>query len=135
MDVVQRRTGPRDHVPEPVIRAAVDASGPAEADSLAQAALAQGRYLPAEHAWRHAYRARLADAELGAEHPDTLTSRSNLAFVLRELGRPEEAEAEHRAVLAALTRVLGAEHPYTQASRNNLAAVRRELEQPGETGT
>ena len=31
---------------------------------------------------------------LGAEHPDTLTSRNNLAAVLRDLGRLEEAEAE-----------------------------------------
>ena len=31
---------------------------------------------------------------LGAEHPDTLISRNNLASVLRELGRLEEAEVE-----------------------------------------
>jgi hypothetical protein len=29
---------------------------------------------------------------LGAGHPDTLTSRSHLASVLRALGRPDEAE-------------------------------------------
>jgi hypothetical protein len=32
-------------------------------------------------------------SELGAEHPHTLTSRSNLAHVLGDLGRLEEAEA------------------------------------------
>jgi low affinity Fe/Cu permease len=36
---------------------------------------------------------------LGEEHPDTLTSRNNLASVLNGLGRQEEAEAEHQTVL------------------------------------
>ncbi|WP_406673533.1 tetratricopeptide repeat protein [Nonomuraea sp. N2-4H] len=43
----------------------------------------------------------------GEEHPDTLTSRGNLASVLGNLGRLEEAEAGHRAVLEARRRVLG----------------------------
>ena len=123
VDTVQRRTAPGAHVPELVVRAAVDASGPAEATSLADAARAQGRYSLAEYAYRHAYRARGADPELSAEHPDTLTSRSNLALVLWDLGRHEEAEAEHRAVLQARTRILGAEHPDTLTSRSNLALV------------
>ena len=65
---------------------------------------------------------------LGPEHRDTLTSRDNLAVVLRDLGRLEEAEAEHRAVLEARTRVLGADHPDTLTSRHNLANV---LSDPG----
>ncbi len=60
---------------------------------------------------------------LGAEHPDTLTSRNNLATTLRALGRLKQAEAEHRFVLETNTRLLGAEHPATLTSRNNLAAV------------
>jgi tetratricopeptide (TPR) repeat protein len=123
VDTVQRRTAPGAHVPDRVVRAAVDASGPAEATSLADAARAQGRYALAEYAYRHAYRARGADPELSAEHPDTLTSRSNLALVLWDLGRLEEAEAEHRAVLDTRTRILGAEHPNTLTSRSNLALV------------
>jgi eukaryotic-like serine/threonine-protein kinase len=75
---------PREPLPEAWQRA----SGPAEATSLADAARAQGRYSLAEYAYRHAYSARGADPELSAEHPDTLTSRSNLALVLRDLGRP-----------------------------------------------
>ena len=121
VDTVQRRTAPGAHVPELVIRAAVDASGPAEATSLADAARAQGRASLAEYAYRHAYRARGADPELSAEHPDTLTSRSNLALALWDLGRHEEAAAEHRAVLDTRTRILGVEHPDTMASRSNLA--------------
>jgi tetratricopeptide (TPR) repeat protein len=121
VDIVQRRTAPGAHVPELVIRAAVDANGPAEATSLADAARAQGRASLAEYAYRHAYRARSADPELSAEHPDTLTSRNNLALALWDLGRHEEAAAEHRAVLDTRTRILGVEHPDTMASRSNLA--------------
>jgi tetratricopeptide (TPR) repeat protein len=121
VDTVQRRTAPGARVPELIIRAAVDASGPAEATSLADAARAQGRYSLAEYAYRHAYRARGADPELSPEHPDTLTSRNNLALALWDLGRHEEAAAEHRAVLGTRTRILGAEHPDTMASRSNLA--------------
>ena len=64
---------------------------------------------------------------LGAEHPDTLASRDNLALVLGDLGRLKEAEAEHRTVLEIRTRVLGAEHPHTLASRGNLALVLSDL--------
>ena len=49
--------------------------------------------------------------------------RSNLALVLRDLGRLEEAEAEHRAVLEIRRWGLGEEHPDTLTSRNNLASV------------
>ena len=48
---------------------------------------------------------------LGAEHPDTLTSKDNLARVLRDLGRYADAETEHRTALEIRTHVLGAEHP------------------------
>jgi hypothetical protein len=64
---------------------------------------------------------------LGAEHPDTLNSRGNLASVLADLGRLEEAEAENRVVLEIMTRVLGAEHPDTLNSRGNLASVLADL--------
>ena len=53
----------------------------------------------------------------------TLNSRSNLAHVLYEQERLEEAEAEHRAVLEIRTRVLGPDHPDTLNSRSNLAHV------------
>ncbi|WP_281361694.1 tetratricopeptide repeat protein [Acrocarpospora pleiomorpha] len=39
------------------------------------------------------------------------------------MGRLDEAETEHRAVLELRRRVLGEEHPDTLASRNNLAIV------------
>lgn len=58
---------------------------------------------------------------LGAEHPNTLMSRNNLAIALDAQGKYAEAEKDHRAVLAIRERMQGAEHPDTLASRSNLA--------------
>jgi hypothetical protein len=52
-----------------------------------------------------------------------LTSRNNLARARADLGRLEEADAEHRALLEARIGVLGAEHIHTLISRNDLADV------------
>ncbi|MGW0592524.1 tetratricopeptide repeat protein [Streptosporangium sp. NPDC002607] len=84
----------------------------------------QGNYGRAESLGRHAV--ALMSASWGKEHPDTLTTRNNLALVLQELGRLKEAEAEHRAVLEIQRRVLGEEHPDTLTSRNNLKDIVRE---------
>jgi tetratricopeptide (TPR) repeat protein len=123
VDVVQRRTPAGSPVPEPVVQAAIDAGDPADSSSLADTAYAQGRYALAEYAYRRVWQAKSIMPSLGAEHPDTLTSRSSLALALDGLGRLEEAEAEHRAVLEIRTRVLGAEHPSTLNSRSNHAAA------------
>ena len=48
---------------------------------------------------------------LGAEHPDTLTAKANLAASLRALGEYEEARKLVSEVLEARTRLLGAEQP------------------------
>ena len=122
-DVMQRRTFPGNHAPEPVVRAAIDFSSPDDADSLAATAAAQARYALAEYGYRQAYRARASDPDMGTEHPATLASHGNLARVLGFQGRLEEAETEERAVLEARARVLGAEHPETLTSRSNLAIV------------
>ncbi|KDN23233.1 FxSxx-COOH system tetratricopeptide repeat protein [Amycolatopsis rifamycinica] len=60
---------------------------------------------------------------LGAEHPDTLTSRNNLAGAYMSAGRLDEAIALHEQNLADYERVSEAEHPDTLTSRNNLAAA------------
>ncbi|MBI5683973.1 MAG: tetratricopeptide repeat protein [Verrucomicrobia bacterium] len=60
---------------------------------------------------------------LGPEHPDTLTSRSNLAAALIAQGSNAEAMREFRAVLVTRQRVLGPEHSDTLTSRSNLAAA------------
>jgi Tetratricopeptide repeat/Domain of unknown function (DUF4062) len=67
----------------------------------------------------------LADQEriLGADHPDTQSSRNNLAAVYKEAGRTAEAIILHEQTLAARERMLGADHPHTLNSRNNLATA------------
>src|SRR5262249_34492332 len=93
VDHLQLHAPPGQQVPEYVVRAAVDSADPADADSLATAAYAEGRYVLAEYAWRRAWRAQADNPALGAEHLDTATSRSRLALVLGDLGRLAEAEA------------------------------------------
>ncbi|MFI6800981.1 tetratricopeptide repeat protein [Streptosporangium canum] len=66
-------------------------------------------------------------AVLGEEHPNTLTSRNNLASALRDLRQLAEAAAEYRAVLEVQRRVLGEEHPSTLIIRNDLAGVLEQL--------
>ena len=70
----------------------------------------------------------LADRErvLGADHPDTLTSRNNLAVAYEAAGWLEEAIRLHERTLADRERVLGADHPDTLTSRNNLERARIE---------
>jgi tetratricopeptide (TPR) repeat protein len=59
---------------------------------------------------------------LGEEHPDTLTSASNLALNLWGLGRYEAARRLNEDTLARSRRVLGEEHPDTLNSASNLVA-------------
>ena len=70
------------------------------------------------------YERTLADRErvLGPDHPDTLTSRNNLAVAYRAAGRAAEAIPLLEQTLADRERVLGPDHPDTLTSRNNLAA-------------
>ena len=60
---------------------------------------------------------------LGTEHPATLSSVNNLAFLLKSKGDYTAAEPLYRRALEANERVLGTEHPDTLASVNNLAAL------------
>ena len=60
---------------------------------------------------------------LGEAHPDTLTSRNNLAGAYESAGRLTEAITLYEQVLTDRTRVLGEDHPDTLASRNNLAGA------------
>lgn len=58
----------------------------------------------------------------GAEHPNTLEARFDVADLLWQRAFPAEAAAEHREILAARIRLLGEDHPDTRRSR---AALRR----------
>ena len=80
---------------------------------------AEGHYAEAGQAAGIAY--RYAERVLGAEHPGTLTSLHNLAFLYQAQGRHGEAEPLYRRALEGYERVLGAEHPDTLTSLNNLA--------------
>ncbi|KAL9591591.1 MAG: hypothetical protein Q9179_007568 [Wetmoreana sp. 5 TL-2023] len=81
----------------------------------------QGSYDDAEQMNRRALDSR--EKMLGKEHPNTLTSVSNLASVLRCQGKYEEAEQMNRRALDGKEKVLGEEHPDTLTSVNNLASV------------
>ena len=87
----------------------------------AELLLAQGEYTEAEPLFRRALEGR--EQQLGAHHPDTLTSVSNLASLLREQGKLTEAEPLCRRALEGREQQLGAHHPNTLTSVNNLAAL------------
>jgi len=94
----------------------------AEAELLGRVArydYERGDYRPAEIGFRRQWdeRRRL----LGPEHPDTLTSMSDLAVMLRALGDAAGAAQLDRQVLEGRRRVLGEEHLDTLQSMNNLA--------------
>jgi tetratricopeptide (TPR) repeat protein len=56
---------------------------------------------------------------LGADHPDTLTSRNNLASAYYAAGDLGRAISLYEATLADCERVLGANHPTTRVVRAN----------------
>lgn len=55
------------------------------------------------------------------EHPDTLTSVSQLGSALSRQGKYDEAEAMHWRGLEGYEMVLGPEHPHTLTSVSHLA--------------
>ena len=62
-----------------------------------------------------------ASGSLGPEHPDTLTTRANLARWTGEAGDAAGARDQYAALLPIRERVLGPEHPDTLTARHNLA--------------
>ncbi|GLB08582.1 hypothetical protein AtubIFM57258_004479 [Aspergillus tubingensis] len=65
----------------------------------------------------------LSKRVLGPEHPDTLSSMSNLALTYSYQGQWKEAEELQVQVLELRKRVLGPEHPDTFTSMSNLAST------------
>jgi tetratricopeptide (TPR) repeat protein len=63
---------------------------------------------------------KLADHELGGDHPDTANLLHDYAALMQETGRPEEAEAPRRRALEILRRALPANDPRIATSLNNL---------------
>ena len=63
---------------------------------------------------------------LGPDHPETLSSRNNLAVAYFAAGRIDEAITLYDQNLAARERVLGPDHPGTLTSRHGLAVAYRD---------
>jgi tetratricopeptide (TPR) repeat protein len=61
------------------------------------------------------------EARLGPDHPDTLTSRSNLALAYQFAGRTAEAIKMSEATLKLQESTLGPDHPETFATMDSLA--------------
>ena len=83
--------------------------------------LSDGRYNEAKKPLLQVMEGR--EKALGKEHPDALTSVSNLAAVLRYQGKYQVAEEMNRRALEGREKALGKQHPSTLTSMSNLAAV------------
>ena len=58
---------------------------------------------------------------MGPRHPDTLTARANLAYLIGAAGEPAAARAQYTDLLPTIEEVLGPRHPDTLTARANLA--------------
>jgi tetratricopeptide (TPR) repeat protein len=91
--------------------------------TIGKAYWALGRYPEAQPQLERSV--ELYAAELGADHPVTLTSKSRLAYLYGAQGTYDRAEPLAEEVVRAQTARLGADHPDTLTSKNNLAQVYR----------
>ncbi|WP_326787698.1 FxSxx-COOH system tetratricopeptide repeat protein [Streptomyces sp. NBC_00151] len=92
-------------------------------DSVARYDYESGQPASASHHYQ-----RLTDARttrLSDDHPDTLTTRSNLANAYRAAGDLGRAIPLLKETLTDSVRVLGEDHPNTLTTRNNLAVAYR----------
>ncbi|HEY2287466.1 MAG TPA: tetratricopeptide repeat protein [Streptosporangiaceae bacterium] len=78
-----------------------------------------GRHAAARDLVQQVFEAR--QARRGADHPDTLLARADLAFWIGQTEDPASARDQFAALVPVNARVLGAEHPHTLAARSNLA--------------
>ena len=78
-----------------------------------------GNYAAAQDLLRQVFDAQ--ETELGAEDPDTLSARANLAFWTGRAGDAAAARDQYAALVPVQERVLGADHPSTLSARANLA--------------
>jgi tetratricopeptide (TPR) repeat protein len=98
---------------------------PLQLAARAQQAMQRGELQEAETL--HDRVLAIHEKTLGAEHPTTATSLSNLGNVLFLQGKHAEAERVYRRALAVREKVLGPEHPDVATSLNNLANAMQEL--------
>lgn len=81
----------------------------------------RGQYSEAERLFREVLNER--ERMLGAEHADSLATRSQLESALYYQGKYAEDEEVIRTLLALKEKVLGLEHPETLKARNNIGAL------------
>ncbi|KAH8722581.1 hypothetical protein GQ44DRAFT_711687 [Phaeosphaeriaceae sp. PMI808] len=79
----------------------------------------EGRLDEAEHLHRYAYTARRR--LLGDKHPETISSKANIAMTMNEKGQHREAETMYREALLFFESALGRSHPNTLKTYTNLA--------------
>ena len=89
----------------------------------------KGDLAGAEPLYRRALEA--CERTLGPEHPDTLISVNNLAWLRYHQGRLGEAVELMLRAVAGLERVLGAGHPHTEGAKESLKVMRQALEKAG----
>ncbi|MFG2394992.1 tetratricopeptide repeat protein, partial [Streptomyces lavendulae] len=71
---------------------------------------------------------------LGKDHPQTLTTRNNLAAMLAEAGDAAGAAQALTDLLESMARVLGEDHPHLPIVRRNLDHCQQEAEKMPESG-
>ena len=64
---------------------------------------------------------------IGNQHPDTVTSLSNLAALYRDMGKYAKAEPLLQEALQIRRKALGNQHPDTATSLDNLATLYRDM--------
>jgi hypothetical protein len=72
---------------------------------------------------------------LGAEHPDTAMTLSNLGRLFADLGQPDKAEPLLLRAIAVGDKVLGAAHPLTQRFQSNYARLLLMTDRPAAAAT
>jgi len=97
-------------------------------DQVARYLGASGSYAAALAVQQQVLHAR--EETRGAEHPDTLTARANLAAWTGQAGDAARARDQYAALLPVRERVSGAEHPDTLTARANLAYWTRLAQNP-----
>ena len=112
-------------VSDSVLRGCLNSADTAEIMRVGTTARIHARYQIALDAYAMARTSRTAAS--GPHSEPALAAWGHLAAVLRVMGRLDEAEHEHRAVLGARLTTLGPDDPGTLASRNNLALVLHDL--------
>ena len=85
----------------------------------------QGKYPAAQAEYERS--AELAEAILGADHPEVANTISNLGETLRIQGRHAEAEQRFRRALAVWERAIGPDSPKLAVALNGLASIAYEL--------